>query len=402
MKVLVYAHRLEWGGSQVNAIELSSLLSLQHGHDVVLVATPGPMLEFAIEKKLRFIAVPDARTHPSLGRMKGLRAAVLRERPDVVHVWDWWQCLDAYFAVHLPMQMPLLVSDMTMTVSRFLPTTLLTTFGTPELVERARSAGRKRVDLLVPPVDVIFNAPGAVDPLPFRKQYAPGADEVLLVTVSRLVKAMKSESLFRTIDAVERLGTRLPLRFVIVGDGDARSDLQIAAERTNQRLGREAVVLAGPLIDPRPAYAAADIVVGMGGSALRGMAFGKPVVVVGEQGFAEPFDATTMQRFHYTGLYGTGIGQTDNAALAGYIAAWATDPEARAQVGAQSRQFVVERFSLQAVGRTLDALLRSAAARRPALPAALLDACRTAAFLWGRQLVPRDIRRLFTRGGRVT
>ena len=39
--------------------------------------------------------------------------------------------------------------------------------------------------------------------------------------------------------------------------------------------------LAGEMLDPRPAYAAADVVLGMGGSALRGMAFGKPLVVQG-------------------------------------------------------------------------------------------------------------------------
>ena len=52
-----------------------------------------------------------------------------------------------------------------------------------------------------------------------------------------------------------------------------------------QTAGRQVVLLTGEIADPRPAYAAADVVVGQGGSALRGMAFGKPLVVVGEGRF---------------------------------------------------------------------------------------------------------------------
>ena len=39
--------------------------------------------------------------------------------------------------------------------------------------------------------------------------------------------------------------------------------------------GRTVISFAGMLVDPRAAYSAADIVVGMGSSALRAMAFAK-------------------------------------------------------------------------------------------------------------------------------
>ena len=81
MKILVFAHRLEVGGTQVNAIELSAMLRVRHGHDVVLFATPGPMLEYANEKRLRFIPAPDASVHPSFARRRALRQAIRQERP---------------------------------------------------------------------------------------------------------------------------------------------------------------------------------------------------------------------------------------------------------------------------------------------------------------------------------
>ena len=96
MKILVFAHRLELGGTQVNAIELAAALRDLHGHQVVLFATPGPMVKLVNEKGLRLLPAPDARLHPSPGRMHALRAAVRQERPDRIHVWDWWQCLEAF------------------------------------------------------------------------------------------------------------------------------------------------------------------------------------------------------------------------------------------------------------------------------------------------------------------
>jgi hypothetical protein len=84
------------------------------------------------------------------------------------------------------------------------------------------------------------------------------------------------------------------------------ANLERLANKVNGELRRPAVAVAGATLDPRPAYAAADIVVGMGGSALRGMAFGKPVVIVGERGFSAPFTPETADFFYYNGIYGLG------------------------------------------------------------------------------------------------
>ena len=46
MKILVFAHHLEIGGTQVNAIEISAALRDLHGHDVVLFATDFAMSSF--------------------------------------------------------------------------------------------------------------------------------------------------------------------------------------------------------------------------------------------------------------------------------------------------------------------------------------------------------------------
>jgi len=393
MKILVFAHSMEVGGSQTNAIELSATLRDTYGHDVVLFATPGPMVKVAEQKGLRFIPAPHGRRFPSLAMMRALRQVVRSERPDLVHVWDWWQCADAYYAVYLMERVPMMVSDtLSEQLTTLLPKTIVTTFGTPELVNQAKAAGHKRAELLVPPVDMHINAPDIVDPRCFREHYNIGANDVLLVTVSRLVKNFKGESLRRTIDAVRVLGRDLPLRLVIVGDGDARNELEQLAAKTNAELGRAAVSVIGELLDPRAVYAAADIVVGMGGSALRGMAFGKPVIIVGAQGFSSPLTPETAESFYYYGIYGIGDGSQSNSRLINDIRALA-EGGTLTELGEFSRQFVGKYFALQTVCAQLDQFCRNAVVERRQPFVAVAQGLRMAALLWLRKL-RRLLRRL--------
>jgi len=379
MKVLVFAHRLEVGGTQTNAIELAAALRDIHGWDVVLFATPGPMLALIKEKKTRLLPAPDALFHPAPIRMRALREAVRKEQPDLIHVWDWWQCLEAYYSVHLPMRIPMVVSDMMMDLTRVLPKSPPTTFGTPELVEKARAAGRRRVALMLPPVDVHLNAPNLFDARAIRERYGLKKDEIVLVTVSRLAEEMKAESLVRTIETVRTLGHDMPIRFVIVGDGLARERLMRIANETNAELGRVAVLLLGPLLDPRPVYAAADVVIGMGGSALRGMAFAKPVVVVGEKNFSALMSPETARSFYHKGIYGRGRGNPSDAGLTENIRNLIESRTSFPDLGHFSRQFVTQHFSLESVSAGLDALCRSAVTEAPSFGVSVADGIRTAA-----------------------
>jgi glycosyltransferase involved in cell wall biosynthesis len=376
MKILVFAHRLEIGGTQTNAIELAAALRDFHHHDVVIFATTGPMVHLVEKKGLRYLSAPDARFHPSIARMRALRQAVRSECPDLLLVWDWWQCVDAYYAVHLFMRVPMVVMDMMMSLTRVLPTAVPTTFGVPAIVDQARKKGRRRVEFIPPPVDIHMNAPNAVDPSPFCERHGIKPSDITLVTVSRLTEWMKAESLYCTIDAVRELGNDLPLRLMIVGEGTLRPALQRRVDEVNAVLGRPAIVLAGALLDPREAYAAADIVIGMGGSALRAMAFGKPVIIVGENGFSATFSPETVDFFYYQGIYGTGH---SNATLIEEIRKLAEDSEQRISLGRFSREFVVSHFALETVTQRLARFCNGAAVDKPRLHVRVVDGLRTAA-----------------------
>ena len=275
MKLILFLHELALGGTSVNAIELATKLRDVLGYEVLLFAPPGPMLAVLEQAGLRYVPAPHAGMHPCIPRMRALRALVRREQPDLVYVWETWALLDAFYGVHLPMRIPLLLTDMQMFSARLLPRSVPVTFGTIELVEAARMAGMRDVRLLVPPVDLEVNRPGTHDALSVRRGMGIQDNEILLVIVSRLAHTMKAESLHLAIDAVKALGRDSPIRLLIVGDGPARSELEERAASVNETLHRDTILLPGAWLDPRPAYEAADIVIGMGSSALRGMAYGK-------------------------------------------------------------------------------------------------------------------------------
>jgi hypothetical protein len=138
-----------------------------------------------------------------------------------------------------------------------------------------------------------------------------------LTIIGRLARELKQEGLLSVCDAVGSLAADgVRLQVAIVGDGPVRPLVEEAAAAANARAGRRVVALAGQLADPRPAYAAADVILGMGGSAVRGLAFGKPLIVQGERGFWELLTPDSAAKFLRQGWYGLGTdadGRTEGA-----------------------------------------------------------------------------------------
>jgi len=137
------------------------------------------------------------------------------------------------------------------------------------------------------------------------------------------------------------------VQLVIVGDGAARGLVSERASRSNAQAGRTAVVLTGQMEDPRPAYAAADVMLGMGGSALRSLAFAKPLVVQGENGYWRLLTPQSEPEFLWQGWYGYGGDSSVGTASVVDELLQVRDPERRAELGEYGRNLVVGRFSLE-------------------------------------------------------
>jgi glycosyltransferase involved in cell wall biosynthesis len=385
MKLLVYPPTLELGGSQINAIELAAALA-ERGHDVAMVAArPGPLAEMVADKGLRLLSLDLPRVRRPAPRATVALARLLRrERPDLIHAYEAPMALEALFGAGLARGVVVVATILSMTLPARFPRSIPLVVGTRALEDQATAAGHRLVDLIEPPVDTRRDHPDAdLDVQEFLRRHGLDDDQPRIVIVSRLELELKLEGLERLIAAAEVLAGDRPARLVVVGGGPALPRLRAQAEDVNARLRRPAVVLTGPLTDPRPAYAAADVVVGMGGSALRGMAFAKPVVVVGEQGFSEVVAPETVQQFLDEGFYGTGDGDLDPAPLCRQLDGLLADRERRARLGVYGRELVRARFDLGVAAASLEGIYERALVGSPPVGDRLVEAGRALAWIGG-------------------
>lgn len=354
MKILVYPHSMETGGSQLNAIELAAAVR-NRGHDVLLVSTLGPLLAKAGELKLDHVPIPPDCKRLSLPMLNFLTHLVKDHAIDVVHGYEWPPAIELYFGPRIRRSVPAVCTVMSMAVAPFLPRDMPLIVGTTAIKRRAEAAGHTSVTLLEPPVDTDENAPG-FDGAAFRAAHGLSPTSTLIVVVGRLSRELKLEGLLSACDAIGVMAAGgSDVQLAIAGDGPERAVVAQRAAMANARAGRRAVILTGNLTDPRPAYAAAGILLGMGGSALRGMAFGKPLIVQGELGFWRLVTPETCPEFLDAGWYGLGsasapIGETGLAEsaslLQSQLAPLFANPGRQRELGAFGRKLIVDRFSL--------------------------------------------------------
>ena len=344
LRVLVAPHTLAIGGSPLTAIDLAAGVR-DRGHEVTVYGVPGPLEDHIAAKELPFVPARQLRYRPAPSRIAQLAALARRRRLDIIHGYEWPPCLDGFFGAHLAGGTRLMCTVYSMEVPPYVPRTVPIIMGTPALRDEAAAAGYQHAWLLEPPIDTQADRPGFA-PGNFRAERGISAEQRLVVCASRLALNAKLESLVESIDAVDRIVGDLPVRYFLLGEGDASESLQARARAVNARHGREVITIPGPVRDPRSAYDAADVVVGMGTTALRGLAFEKPVIVQGERGFAVPFTPETSAQFLARGMWGLGDGTPAGERVAGALRQLLTDPARRASLGRFGRRIVEERFSL--------------------------------------------------------
>jgi glycosyltransferase involved in cell wall biosynthesis len=345
VRLLVAPHELAIGGSQINAIDLAAAAA-EAGHEVIVYGVPGPLVDYIEQRGLEFIPARPLRYRPAPSRVAQLMTIARRRRLDLIHAYEWPPCLDAYYGAHLAGGVPLVCTVLSMSVSPLVPRSVPLIMGTEALGDEARRTHRGPVWVMEPPIDADGDHPG-IDGEPFRREHGIADDALLVVTVSRLAVDLKLDALVRAIDAADLLASRLPVELVLVGGGPAEEALQARAAGVNRHWGREVVRFTGPMSDPRSAYAAADVVVGMGSSALRAMSIGRPVVVQGERGFSQIFEPDTLPYFLRHGFWGLGDDDPTAAKLAAQLHVLLSDSERRARLEAFGRRTVEDRFSLR-------------------------------------------------------
>jgi glycosyltransferase involved in cell wall biosynthesis len=155
---------------------------------------------------------------------------------------------------------------------------------------------------------------------------------------------------------VDRLAARFPVTLLVAGDGPGLREVRAAEQDINRQHGRKVIRVAGNVVDPRPLYDAADVVLGMGSSALRGMSYGKPLIVQGTAGFWRLSCPENEEQFLMDGWFGHGSGGNGAVPLEEVLVRLINSAGLRTSLGAYNRRLVEHRFSLEHAAQRLESI----------------------------------------------
>jgi glycosyltransferase involved in cell wall biosynthesis len=397
LRILVYFNHLELGGSQLNGLDLAAAM-VERGHHVVGYAIydgePGPLADLAVARGVPLILDDRPGLVSTAAKSRRLVRLARQHRIDLIHALEPSAGLECFYGPHVVAGVPLVITVYTMEVPVWMPRIVPLILGTADMVQGVAPYRTSSTVLVEPPVDTDADCfgPLASAAAEWRTSQDIKPADIAVIIVSRLASYMKAEGIERAIRAIGLLDDDR-LRLVVIGTGEASEHLGRVARAVNSELGYEAVRLSGPLLDPRPAYAGADIVLGMGGSALRAMSFEKPLVVLGVNGFSRSFTPETMDYFLAAGFFGHGEGDLDPGPLAAQISPLASDPELRGSLGTFGRQLVVDRFSLRAATDRVEGIYRLAVAESSPMPRRVFEAAWIKAYQGAAKVLPRGLKR---------
>lgn len=364
-RVLVLVNSLDLGGTQINAVDFAYAMQ-GFGYDSLLVGRRDPsnpdqsLLEVAAARSVRIEVLDFPPT--TLAAARTLTALTNRYRADLVHTYGAWNARFAFWGPNLFDRIPLVMTVYEM----FVPSSV---YPSPNLIVGTRYLLESLVDrpgpvhLISPPVDLTEDDSRRVSVDGFLRMADLATEHVRVVIVSRLSEEMKAVGVELAMRAVERLG--MPdVALVIVGTGDAEGRLRRISEEINRAMGRRAIVLTGSLVDPRPAYASADVVVGMGGSAARGLAFGKPLVVVGENGWSGIFTPESATALFRDSFWSPERVTEPMNLLCDNLRPLVVNATLRQELGRFGRKFAETNFGLESMAARLATVYAEALRRR--------------------------------------
>ena len=388
LSVVIGLEGLALGGCPINALDLGRALR-ERGHRVNV---------FAIDEDVRVPLLPYARQSGfdvellptrsgTASRAWQIRRFAGQHDADVVHVFAPWLGAAACIAMGSRRRGIAVVTNWMMNNVNYVPRRTPMVVGTRSMQQDAEEWHTGRVWLMEPPVDVRGELAGREGAHAFRTEYGVGDDDITAVIVGRIDSHMKAEGIRNAIGAVALLDEPR-LRLVLVGDGNAFEEIQREAERVNRQLGRRAVIMTGAIYDPRPAYAAADIALAMGGSALRALTHGKPLIVLGENGFARQFKPATLDYFLQHGYYGDEVTDRPVELMRGMLAQL-LDADRRKELGEFGREFVQSRFALDLTAERLEGIYRRELSEAEDRPRRSFDAAKVLARALAHQALQR-------------
>jgi glycosyltransferase involved in cell wall biosynthesis len=293
-------------------------------------------------------------THTAKAGLLARLAAVLTpgRRPLIFHTYHG-HVLEGYFGRALSSAYRLLESA----AARVTDALVTVSDATAADLARLGVAGRERFRVIPLGLDLdaflaLAEQPARDDPL--RRSAGFGPQDIVVTIAGRLVPIKRVDVALRAVARAREAGA--PVRLLVVGDGELRSELEALAET----LGiADHVHFAGFIRDMPAVVAATDIAL------LTSANEGTPVALIEAAAGARPAVATDVGGVTavVAPLAGRLGASGDDAEIGTALAELASDAQLRRDMGLAGRRWVSERFGAQRLVRDVERLYEEHLAR---------------------------------------
>jgi len=214
-----------------------------------------------------------------------------------------------------------------------------------------------------------FRPAGAAVAAEARRALGLPPDAPVVALVGRLSGPRGPLARVAVAETFSRIRAAAPgARLLLAGGAAAPPDVAAAVADANAGAGEEVVRWLGHLGDVRPVFAAADVVIAAGRSALEAMASARPVAALGETHYVGVVQEATAAEARASNFGDTGERRApDPGRVAADVAALLADRGHRERLGAWGRAFVARHYDADQVWRRVEAAYRQARAARSGL-----------------------------------
>ncbi len=355
MNILMALMQLDIGGAETHVVELSKELK-RRGHNIVIVSRGGVYQAELEAAGIKHYEAPLHSKKPNdmLAAKKILKNIIENEKIDLVHSHTR---ISSFILgkLHKKMKFPFVTTAHWIFDTRF-GLKYLTDWGQKALAVSEDIKEYLMKNYKMPEKDITVTVNGIdvekfskdTDKKPVMDEFEIKEEDNLVVYVSRMDQS-RSLVAHQLIESVVRLDNIVEnLKCIIAGDGDDFENVKKEAFEANNKLGRDAIMLAGARVDIDKLVAPAKLFVGVSRAALEAMASEKPTIIAGNEGYVGLFSEDKLDVCLETNfcLRGCEMSTTDLLAqdIGAFFGLWEEDQEKLGQYG---REIVVKHYSVK-------------------------------------------------------
>ena len=355
MKILLSLMQLNIGGAETHVVELAKELK-RRGNDVVVTSNGGVYVEELEKFGIKHYSVPLQNKNP-LNVKKAfelLKKIIIEEQVDIVHSHAR---IPSFILgkLHKKMGFPFVTTAHWVFTTKY-GLKYITDWGQKTIAVSEDIKKYLMDNYKIPEEDITVTINGIdterfaedVEQSEIVKEFDLDADGNNIVYVSRMDES-RSLVAHHLIKAVEILDDIVDdITALIVGDGDDFDNVKKEADELNEKLGRDAIKLAGARIDIAELISPAKLFVGVSRAALEAMAEAKPSIVAGNEGYMGLFVEKKLNNALATNFCCRGCESSTPEKLAQDIGAFfGLSDEEKDKIAKFSKQTVLEHYSVK-------------------------------------------------------